>query len=204
VSVAEVDTAVFRAINGLGFPPLDAAWIMASSLPFGLTAAGLVALYFAWRKRWDAVWIILAGVVAVTLCDAVGARLIKPLFGRVRPCFALPPDTVRLLVKMGPSNSMPSLHAANNLAVALVAFLGEKRTGWVLFPLAIFVALSRIGVGVHWPTDLLGGFLWGALCAGAAWGLSRLALHGWRAVRGSNKPSAPSPAATGDGAGTGG
>jgi undecaprenyl-diphosphatase len=183
VTVADFDTAGFKAINGLGFAPLDAAWIMASTLEFGLTAAGLVTLYFAWRKRWDAVWIILAGVLAVALCDAVGARLIKPMFGRVRPCFALPPGTFRLLVHMGPTNSMPSLHAANNMTVALVALLGERRTGWVLIPLAIFVAISRIGVGVHWPTDLLGGFLWGALCAALAWGLSRLALFGWQKVR---------------------
>jgi undecaprenyl-diphosphatase len=169
VSVVEADTAVFKAINGVGFAPLDAAWIMASTLEFGLTAAGLIALYFAWRKRWDAVDHPGrgAGGGAVRLG---GARLIKPFFGRVRPCFALPPGTVRLLVEIGPSNSMPSLHAANNLTVALVAFLGERRTGWVLFPVALFVALSRIGVGVHWPTDLLAGFLWGAACAALAWG----------------------------------
>ncbi len=192
MSVVEADTAVFKAINGVGFAPLDAAWIMASTLEFGLTAAGLIALYFAWRKRWDAVWIILAGVLAVALCDSVGARLIKPFFGRVRPCFALPPGTVRLLVEIGPSNSMPSLHAANNLTVALVAFLGERRTGWVLFPVALFVALSRIGVGVHWPTDLLAGFLWGAACAALAWGLSRLAALAWRKVR--SRPRSPAPA----------
>lgn len=193
MSVADVDTAVFKAVNGLAFMPLDVAWVTVSSLQFGLSAAALVALYFAWRKRWDAVWIILAGVVAVALCDAVGARLIKPMFGRVRPCFALPPESVRLLVKMGPTNSMPSLHAANNMAVAIVAFLGERRTGWVLFPLAVFVALSRIGVGVHWPTDLLGGFLWGAFCAAVAWGVSRLALRGWRRLRPRPQPGPAAP-----------
>ncbi|MGC4121153.1 MAG: phosphatase PAP2 family protein [Myxococcales bacterium] len=193
MTIADVDTAVFKAINGLGFAPLDAAWIMSSTLEFGLTAAGLVAFYFAWRKKWDAVWIILAGVIAVALCDSVGARLIKPMFGRVRPCFELPPGTVRLLVQIGPSNSMPSLHAANNLTVALVAFLGERRTGWVLFPVALFVAMSRIGVGVHWPTDLLGGFLWGAICAVIAWGLSRLALRGWRRIRPAPAQSSAAP-----------
>lgn len=193
MSVADVDTAVFKAVNGLAFTPLDVAWVTASSLQFGLSAAALVALYFAWRKRWDAVWVVLAGVVAVAVCDAVGARLIKPMFGRVRPCFALPPESVRLLVKMGPSNSMPSLHAANNLAVAIVAFLGERRTGWVLFPLALFVALSRLGVGVHWPTDLLVGFAWGALCAAIGWGASRLAQAGWRRLRPRPQPGPAAP-----------
>ncbi|MBI5545756.1 MAG: phosphatase PAP2 family protein [Deltaproteobacteria bacterium] len=194
MSLPALDIAVFHAVNGLGFAPLDALFVTVSMPQFGLATAGLIAAYFAWRKRWDAVWIILAGIVAVALCDLVGARVLKPLFARARPCFALPPETVRLLVPISASSgSMPSLHAANNAAAALVAFLGQRRTGWVLFPLAMLVALSRVGLGVHYPSDLLAGFLWGALCAIAGWGVALLAQKGWRKLR----PGTGSAAAAG-------
>jgi undecaprenyl-diphosphatase len=171
MSLQELDVSAFKAVNGLGLAPLDWLFVLVSMPEFGLAVAGLLAAYFAWRRKWEAVGIILAGIAAVALCDSVGARLLKPFFGRVRPCFALPKEAVRQLVPIAPSGSMPSLHAANNMAAAMVAFLAERRTGWVLFPLAGFVSLSRVGVGVHWPGDLLGGLLWGALCAAIAWGL---------------------------------
>jgi len=191
VTLAELDLRIFTAINQLGFAPLDAVFVTVSRLEFGLVSATLIALYFAWRRRWDAVWIILAGVVAVALCDVVGNKVLKVYFGRVRPCWALPKDTVRLLVNISHSGSMPSLHAANNLAAALVAFLAERRTGWVLFPLALLVAISRVGVGVHYPTDLLAGFAWGALCAAVGWGLGRGARAGFHRLWGHAGDSQP-------------
>lgn len=189
MSAPALDLAVFKAINGLALAPLDELFRVASSLEFGLGTAALIALYFARRRRWDAVWFILAFVAAIALCDAVGARVLKPLFGRVRPCYALPPESVRLLIPIANSGSMPSLHTANNFAGALVAFLFERRTGYVLFPVAALVALSRVGLGVHWPTDLLAGILWGALAAAAGWGVARLLESGWRRRRG----PAPAP-----------
>ena len=195
MSLEQVDLAVFRAINGLGFAPLDWLFMVVSTPEFGLTAAALISLWFAWKKKWEAVWIVLAGVAAVVLCDAAGARLLKPLFHRVRPCFALPRESVRLLVQIAPSGSMPSLHAANNAAAALVAFFAERRTAFALFPLAVLVALSRVCLGVHWPTDLLAGFVWGALAALAGWFVARGVRWLFFRARGKSEP-APAAQAT--------
>jgi len=187
MSLHDLDISIFRAVNGLGFGPLDWLFVQVSKVEMGLASAAVVGLYFAWRKRWDAVWVILAGVIAVALSDSVGARLLKPLFGRARPCFALPPGSVRLLVPIADSGSMPSLHAANNFAAALVALSADRQTGWVLLPYATLVALSRLGVGVHWPSDLVGGVLWGAVAAGVGWAAASLGRAAWRRLRGTEK-----------------
>jgi undecaprenyl-diphosphatase len=192
VNLADLDTAIFRAVNGLRIGPLDALFVVVSTPEFGLGSAALLAAWFLWTKRWRGLGIVLAGVLAVALCDLVGARVIKPLFGRVRPCFALPPDMVRLLVPIGRSNSLPSLHAANNFAAALVASYGDRRAGWLLLPLAALVSLSRVGLGVHWPSDLLAGALWGAICAAVGCGALWLARRARLKVLESSA-KAPSP-----------
>ncbi len=184
MSFFEADLSVFHAVNGLGFRPLDALFALLSTPEFGLASAALLSLYFCWRRRWEAAWVVLALTLAIALADSVGARVLKPLVGRVRPCFALPPGTFRQLVPIARSGSMPSLHAANNMAGAVVAFLAERRTAFVVFPVALLVGLSRIGLGVHWPSDVAAGFAWGALAAGLGWSAAQGARAAWRRWRG--------------------
>jgi undecaprenyl-diphosphatase len=184
MSLFDVDLSIFHAINGFGLRPLDDLFVLASSTEFGLGCAAAFCLYFAWRRRWEAVWVVLALGLAIALADAVGARVLKPFIGRVRPCFALPRGSVRQLAPIAASGAMPSLHAANNMAGALVAFLADRRTGWVVFPVALLVGLSRIGVGVHWPSDVVAGAAWGAFAAGFGWVAARAARSAWRRRRG--------------------
>ena len=57
---------------------------------------------------------------------------------------------------------MPSLHAANAFAVAVALSLWRPKLAWVALPLATLIAASRIGVGVHWPSDVLVGACYGS------------------------------------------
>src|SRR5262249_7648689 len=65
-------------------------------------------------------------------------------------------------------NSMPSSHAANWFAAAMILFVFYRRSAWFMLPLASIVAFSRVYNGVHYPSDVLAGAILGAGYAAAA------------------------------------
>lgn len=99
--------------------------------------------------------------VVVTLADQTSSHLIKPLWGRQRPCCAT--IEKRLLVPCSHSKSFPSSHAANSAAVASLIWL--EYGFYVGFPaacLSLIISYSRVYVGVHYPFDVLFGMILGA------------------------------------------
>lgn len=56
------------------------------------------------------------------------------------------------------SASFPSVHTYISFAIATSVFLyGHKRLGTLLFLLALLVAIGRVGAGLHYPSDVIGG-----------------------------------------------
>ena len=94
---------------------------------------------------------------------------IKPLVARDRPWLVIE-NFVNLVPEHDP-NSFPSGHTNAAFAFALaVCMTAPKR--WMKVAavcMAVVMGLSRLYVGVHYPTDVLVGAVIGALCAWAAW-----------------------------------
>jgi len=116
-------------------------------------------------------------LLASVIGGSVLSQVMKALFGRARP------DVVPHL--MGESSlSFPSGHAMMSavLYLTLGALLARAQDGRrqqiYLFGVAVFVAvavgLSRIYLGVHWPTDVLAGW-----SVGAAWAMGCLLAASW-------------------------
>lgn len=114
----------------------------------------------------------IASASALVCSLLINNVLLKPLIARVRPFDAIP--GLAVLVGKPSDFSFPSGHSAASFAsAAAIVFLlhrlgrwsgEERRLGILALTLAALIALSRLYVGVHYPTDVLAGSLSGVLC----------------------------------------
>lgn len=175
-----LDAGAFRWINhGLAHPGLDAVlpWLSGNSLfnPALLIAAFVLVWKGGARGRVCLVMLLLlAGALNNALVD-----VLKDWIQRPRPFADL--TDARVLVGRGRNFSMPSGHAANWCAAAVLAWIYYRSSWWLLTPLAVLVCFSRVYNGVHYPGDVLAGM---ALGAGVGWGGVRALDALWQIVGG--------------------
>lgn len=107
------------------------------------------------KNRFKTAQIMLAIALAVSLSDSIAYRGIKQVVERKRPEFS--GMQVELRTHSHSGHSFPSNHAANSAAIAtvMVFFFPAAATVWIF--LAALIAYSRVYVGVHFPSDVLGG-----------------------------------------------
>lgn len=171
----QIDRGLFFAINhGLrnrffdGLMPLlswDYLWVA----PVVLLA--LLCVRGSARTR----WIVFLLVLVFLLGDAVSGRLLKPFFDRPRPYSTLAgvyKEGSYLTRPQRPSDpgertlGFPSNHGVNAAGLAVVAVYFFPRVWPLAATLAFLIGLSRVYEGVHYPADVLAGFLFGAALAG--------------------------------------
>jgi len=168
--LSEADHWLFLLVNRTGQNGLfDLAMPVLSEKRYALLPAAVLIVLIGWRggrRAWP--WLAVAGL-ALALSDSTG-NFLKHLFMRTRPCHIV--AGVHLLGGCTQSFSLPSNHAINMAALATVAWLGCPRWGWPLGILAALVGYSRVYLGVHYPADVLTGFVLGAA---VAWCVVRVA-----------------------------
>ena len=165
-TLLRLDGQLLVAIQGLHQPWLDPIVSFYTKLgDAGLLfiALSLAMLFHKSTRR--------AGVLA--LCAMILGLLvtnvtIKPLVERARPWLVWP---ITPLVEEKDPNSFPSGHTCAAFAAGLswARALPQKGERIFVVVLAVLMGLSRLYVGVHYPTDVLVGALIGALCAWIAW-----------------------------------
>lgn len=110
-------------------------------------------------------------LLAMVLGLLVTNVTIKPLVERTRPWLDLP---ITPLVVENDPHSFPSGHTCAAFAAGMI-WLRTLPWKWgrvLAVVLAVCMGLSRLYVGVHYPTDVLAGAVIGSLCAWAAWRIS--------------------------------
>ena len=155
-SGGSVDEAFFRALNLVGTNDLVDRIMIFFTVVGAVYVVVLFVIPFWWRGHREASFdfLVLLGI-AILVTEAL-----KFAVGRPRPCVALP-DVHSVLgfgcdAEIDPA--FPSGHASR--AFALAAFLGIRFRWRAGIPGALFaglVGLSRIYLGVHWPSDVLAG-----------------------------------------------
>ena len=166
------DRELFLQINsGLAATWLDMLFLVITNLGHGVAVA-LIALPLVWvwdrRRFWRAVGLVLLALVA-------GGLLVQAIkIGVARPRPPADPELVgagvRALLGLG-SRSFPSGHAQTAAGAAMIFGLLYPRlhVALPLSVLALLVGLSRIYLGVHFPLDVLVGFVLGAAISFIAW-----------------------------------
>lgn len=120
----------------------------------------IVAVVLLFTKKYRKVGAMMG--VAMILGLLIGNLTLKPLIARVRP-YDMPGVDVNLLVEKLSDKSFPSGHTLVCFEAATVLMINDKRLGIPALIIAITVALSRLYLFVHYPTDVLAGVILGVL-----------------------------------------
>lgn len=154
-----MDAQVFHAINQLAgqFAWLDKLAVFFAELAIYALAALVVALWFMdWglpRKK-NRYAVVLA-LEALILGRAILTPLLREFLPRLRPFVE---NQANLLIQQNPLEpGFPSGHAVMAFALAWPVFLYNRRAGIWLLLIALLISLARVFVGVHYPSDILGG-----------------------------------------------
>lgn len=143
--------------------------------------AYVILIGICWTKGGRIGRIAVIGVILLILAgDQLGHKVLKEIFQRLRPCNALA-DILTPLGCTG-SYSFPSNHAINNFAAAIFFYRLFPNLKWVLFITAFLVALSRVYLGLHYPSDMIGGALIG-LFLGYIFAEGAIRLDAWFETR---------------------
>jgi undecaprenyl-diphosphatase len=161
-----MDIFFFRLINNIvGIcPVLDRlAVYITRYLIYTLPLLAAVCFYFVFKNNRQRFFELVKAGFSAVLAYAINF-LISIIHFRLRPIFTLD-DVHQLMTKPITDKSFPSDHTAVSFAIAFFVFLVSRKWGSAMLVLAFLIGISRIYVGVHFPSDVFAGALVGIISA---------------------------------------
>lgn len=168
----KIDTSLFILIhNDSDHAFLDKIMLLLRNPYTWIPLYCFVLWYVVKTDRKKALQFIILSLVTFAITDSVSSGLLKPFFGRLRPCCE--PQLkgfIRNLIDCGGMYSFPSSHAANHFGLATFWFwsillITGKKWNW-LWVWAIAICYAQVYVGKHYPFDMVAGGFFGWIVGG--------------------------------------
>jgi len=162
----ELDKNLFLFLNSLGSEKFDWLWLIITRqsawIPIFLIILYLVFKHLGWRHA----LLIIGCISLLLLFTDQSTNVVKAYFHRLRP--ANNPDFAHVMRIVQHRNSFGffSGHASNSMSVAVLLYLIMKpylRYMGFIFIWPLIFAYSRIYLGLHYPLDIICGYLFGIL-----------------------------------------
>jgi undecaprenyl-diphosphatase len=162
--ILSLDTDLLIYLNNLGSVQYDGLWLMITN-QLNWLPLFLLLLYLIFKKLGtkQSLYLLLFVALLITFTDQV-TNLFKNGFQRHRPCDNPEVNSLIRVVQFRGSYSFFSGHAANSMAVVTFLYFNLNRYFkyfHILFLWPLIFAYSRIYLGLHYPVDILTGYLFG-------------------------------------------
>lgn len=159
-----LDVELFIYLNSLGSVPYDKMWLLITKQSNWIPLF-LLLLYVIYKKLGakQTLYLLLAVALLVTFTDQM-TNVFKNGFQRLRPCNNPEINSVIRVVQVRNSFSFFSGHASNSMAVATLIYFTLRsyfKYFGLLFLWPLLFAYSRIYLGLHYPIDIMTGYLFG-------------------------------------------
>ncbi len=163
--IISLDKQLLVYLNNLGSETYDSLWLIITKQlywsPLFLLIFYLLQKKIGWKKFG---YYILFTAVLILICDQT-VNLFKHGFERLRPINDEEIKGLLRIVKTSKSFSFFSGHATNSMASTVFTFMILRKYykySYLLFLFPLIFAYSRIYLGLHFPTDILTGYVFGA------------------------------------------
>ncbi len=145
-------------------------WFLAEPLIYIMIALAVIFIFYYYKlynlkSLYNSLinnWKEIIYIPVATVLGWFMAKILKELIQTDRP-FTILNDINVLFIESG--HAFPSGHSATISALAFAIFFKNKKLGYIFMLVGLLIGMARIASGVHFPIDIIGGYLLGFLVA---------------------------------------